>query len=289
VDTHPLIIVGVTVTAALTAAIAVPLAGGVAAALARRGAVALPPLGQWRACLTAQPRSAGLAALVGGLLAMRWSTAPLAAAAMLAAVGVAVLAAMVDVRCHRLPNVLVGPLALVLVVVVATSAVVRAEPQRLGAALLAGAGSGILLGVGWIVGMGLGDVKFGAALGVLVGWPVGSWSGAMLAALGVVGGAATAASVWWGWSTLRRRSTPRWFPFGPFLAAAAVLVLFATGPPGAAATQPESSSGQRWGTGSPCTPGSPVDSGGCSASSPPANPTAVPSSSSSRGCPPAWR
>ncbi len=267
-DGHPVIAVGATVAAALATALALVPAWSIADALATREPVTFAPLGEWWRRVAARPRIAALAAAAAAAMALRWAAAPLAAVAMLTAVGVAALAAMVDVRCHRLPDVLVGPLALGLVAVVGMSAAVRSEPQRLGSALLAGVVAGLLLGVGWLVGMGLGDVKFGAALGVLVGWPVGSSEGAVLAALAVIGGAASAASLWWAARRLLGGGADRWFPFGPFLAGAAILLVFAIGPPTspAAGDLADSPAGRQAGTGSPCAPGPPVDSGVCSAS-----------------------
>ena len=218
--------------AALSASLTAGVAGPLADALARRHPIVIPPPARWVALAVRSPQRAGVAGLVGALVAWRWEAEPLAAVVVLAALGVAGVAAMVDRRCHRLPDLLVAPLGLGLVVVAGGWSLVSGEPRWLVAAGVAGAAAGGVLILGWAAGMGFGDVKFGAALGLGLGWSVGSPTVAVFAGLGLVGLAAAGASVWWGWRRTVGGCAPRWFPFGPFLAAAALVGLLLLGPPG---------------------------------------------------------
>lgn len=214
------------------AALAVGVARPVTEALARRQAVRLPPVRRWVALVRDAPRRSVVAAVVVVVLVVtRWGTEPVAAGVALIAVGAAWLASLVDLRCHRLPDLIVLPMGLGLVLAAGAWSVLAGDGWWLGSALAAGVTAAVVLGVGWLVGMGLGDVKFGAALGVLTGWAVGTPVGAVLVALGGVGLASFGAAVWWLWSALVHRHAPRWFPFGPFLAASALVIGLLTGPP----------------------------------------------------------
>lgn len=214
------------------AALAVGMARPVAEALAQREAVRLPPVGRWVALARDVPRRQVVAAaLLIVLLVMRWGTEPVAAGVALLAAGAAALASLVDLRCHRLPDLIVVPMGMGLVLAAGAWSVRAGDGWWLGSALAAGGTAAVVLGVGWLVGMGLGDVKFGAALGVLAGWAVGTPVGAVLVALGGVGLASLGAAAWWVWSALVHRHAPRWFPFGPFLAASALVIGLLTGPP----------------------------------------------------------
>ena len=94
-------------------------------------------------------------------------------------VGFAVLAlacallVVVDLATHRLPDRIVLPTAVVLVVTLTASATIRTDWQGLGRAV-AGAAT---LGLGYLVlsllapaGLGLGDVKLASVLGLFLGW-----------------------------------------------------------------------------------------------------------------------
>lgn len=117
--------------------------------------------------------------------------------------------ALIDLEHQRIPNVLTGLGAVVAVVLVT-----GLEPDRLPAHLIAGAAAGgfLLLAVlAYPSGMGMGDVKLAAVLGLFLGRAVAP---AMLVALlaGTVAGAAVMARV--GVHAGRRTR----IPFGPFLA-----------------------------------------------------------------------
>lgn len=217
----------------VVAPLAFACARPVADQLACRHRIELAPPREWTGLVRQSPRGSLVAAAAAVVVALRWGAEPLAALIALGALGVAGLAALVDRRCHRLPDVLVGPMALGLVVVATGWSVVTGNPGWLTSALAAGALSAVLLGVAWLVGMGLGDVKFGGALGLLVGWTVGDPLGSVSVALGLVGCAALGASLWWLVAGRRRQPPVRWFPFGPYLAGASLVFVLLLGPPGA--------------------------------------------------------
>jgi leader peptidase (prepilin peptidase)/N-methyltransferase len=145
-----------------------------------------------------------------------------AAAWWLLAVTGAVLAT-VDSETNRLPRRLVGPLAAAELVVLAATALVADEPQRLARALLAAAavaGGYLLLAVAAPSLMGLGDVYLAGITAGLLGWA--SWSHVLagqvlLWLLGPIGLAAAA---------LTRPTERGWkmhVPMGPALIGGALL------------------------------------------------------------------
>jgi leader peptidase (prepilin peptidase)/N-methyltransferase len=137
---------------------------------------------------------------------------------------VAVVASAIDVRCRRLPNRLTLGATALLGLSLMITALVTGEPtlvlRALGGAVLL---TGLLLVVHLISprGMGFGDVKLGAPLGLAVG--AASLAEVVVAvvvasALGAVAGVVVLA---------RHRDRARAFAFGPCLCAGAVLVLLA--------------------------------------------------------------
>jgi len=233
--------------------------GPLADALADRSPVRWPPPRQMLRSVV-RPPQALLASTVAGVVVVavvvRWHRAPAGLALVLAVLVVATLAALVDRRCHRLPDVLVLPLAGASAFVATAWSVVTGEWWRLASLVVGAVVAGGVLGVAWTVGMGLGDVKFGAALAGVAAWPAPSIVEAVSAALGLVALAAILATGWWLSVAARRRPAPRWFPFGPFLATSMVAVVLWVGAPASGVG----------GTGSPCGTGPPVDSWVCSVS-----------------------
>jgi leader peptidase (prepilin peptidase)/N-methyltransferase len=155
-------------------------------------------------------------ALVAGLLAVVLGPVPQLPVHLLAAIP-GLLLAMIDLGCLRLPDRLVGVLALIGGIPLALLA-----PDRIVPALSAG----LLVGAAYLAiallpgrGLGLGDVKLGAALAFLLGfagWP------AVAVCLGTAhllnGAIAT-------WLLVTRRARP--IPFGPALLLGACLGLTA--------------------------------------------------------------
>lgn len=129
--------------------------------------------------------------------------------------------AVIDARTMILPDIFIGLLtaAVILQLLVARNFPIT---HLLGAAAITG-----FLSLLWILtnkrGIGLGDVKIGAPLGLLVGWP-GIVSLILVAFM--AGGT-------WGMYLLATKQATRKtaVPFGPFLAGAALLfILWPTGP-----------------------------------------------------------
>ena len=163
----------------------------------------------WRSIGVRGQGLAVAALLLCALIGVTWPPVSIAVGSSLA---VLVIAAVVDVVEHRLPNVLVG-LALVPSVLALSAA---GSPDLLRSSVV---GAGLLGGpllVTHLVspaGMGFGDVKAGAVAGAALGL-----IDPRLAVLALVVGLAAAAS--WG---LVRRS--RAVPFGPGLVAGALAAL----------------------------------------------------------------
>jgi leader peptidase (prepilin peptidase) / N-methyltransferase len=131
---------------------------------------------------------------------------------------------VVDLRTMRLPNRILGPLTVAVVVALGVAAAIDDDWTAFLRALAAGAAAcgGLgLLHLAYPRGMGFGDVKLAFVLGVLMGWV--SWGtlalGLFLAVvLGAVVGVGAAVV---GGGPVRGRQ----IPFGPFLASGAMLAV----------------------------------------------------------------
>lgn len=135
--------------------------------------------------------------------------------------GLAVLAVacgllvVIDLAVHRLPDVIVGPTALVLLLSLTLAALTEDAWPALGRAALAGTAMGLLYFVLALIapsGMGLGDVKLAGLLGLFLGWL--GWPHVVLGTLGgfLVGGVVAVSLL------AARRATMRTsFAFGPWM------------------------------------------------------------------------
>jgi leader peptidase (prepilin peptidase)/N-methyltransferase len=126
--------------------------------------------------------------------------------------------ALIDLETRLLPNRITGP-AVILALVIGTALDPSGEVER----LIAGVAAGGFLFIAWLAypgGMGLGDVKLAAVLGLFLGRSVGP---AMLVALvaGLVVGIVIINRV--GVEAGRKTKVP----FGPFLALGGVVGIFA--------------------------------------------------------------
>lgn len=134
--------------------------------------------------------------------------------------GWAIALSIVDFREHRLPNRMVAACLVGCVLIASASAVISRDwtslLSALGAALAAVAAFGVVHVLG---GMGMGDVKYAAVTGLVlgtIGWSAVWWGhflGFLLAGGVVALGLATRA--------IRRGSA---IPFGPFMAAGTLAV-----------------------------------------------------------------
>jgi leader peptidase (prepilin peptidase) / N-methyltransferase len=136
--------------------------------------------------------------------------------------------AVIDIDTRKIPNKLTYPLTPALLVLLGAGAVLDGEPQRLLGALLGGLGAFAALLVIALIsprGMGFGDVKLAGFIGIGLGyWGPGHVVLGLFGAF-LIGGVVAIALL-----ALRARGRRDAIPFGPYLAAAAVLALLAGQP-----------------------------------------------------------
>ncbi|MGY1752533.1 prepilin peptidase [Blastococcus sp. SYSU D01042] len=190
-------------------------------------------------------RGAGLGDVLGpGPRAARPPVLELVTAAVLALVGlrfgwsaelpawvwfaaVALLLAVIDLRRQLLPNRVLLPGTVVMVGLLALAAGLHDAWPDLGRALLAGAVAFlVLLGMALLAptGLGMGDVKLAALLGLVLGWF--SWDAVLLGFfLGFVVQAVLALVL----LTARRAGRDTELPFGPALLAGALATVLLAG------------------------------------------------------------
>lgn len=130
---------------------------------------------------------------------------------------------VIDIRQHRLPNVLVFPLLGITALLIVLAGVVANDLGAAGRALL----GGLILGAGYLVlylispsGLGLGDVKLAPVLGMLAAWH--SWPDLALMALlpFLLGGVVAVALL-----ALRRVGRKTMIAFGPYMLLGAIILL----------------------------------------------------------------
>ncbi|WP_457049105.1 prepilin peptidase [Geodermatophilus sp. SYSU D01062] len=165
-----------------------------------------------------------LTAALCALTAWRFGvSAALPAYLLLAVAGV--LLAAIDRRHSLLPNRVVLPTLVAGAVLLAGAAAVTGEwPALLRAVLAAAAVFGVLLVMALVspAGMGMGDVKLGAVLGLYLGWL--GWPHVVL---GLFAGFAVQAVLALGLMTVRRVGLRTELPFGPALLLGTGLVVLA--------------------------------------------------------------
>lgn len=191
------------------------------------------------------PSRPGIGDLVGpGVRAVRPPVLEVVSAAVLALVGlrfgwsaelpvfvcfgvVALLLAVIDLRQQLLPNrVLLPGGLLTLALLVVAAALDDAWPDLLRALLAGGASFAVLLGMALLVptGLGMGDVKLAALLGLVLGWF--SWDAVLLGFfLGFVVQAVLALVL----LAVRRAGRDTELPFGPALLTGALVTVLLSG------------------------------------------------------------
>lgn len=177
----------------------------------------LPRLRVWSALATAVPF---------GLLAWRFGLDPVLPA-LLALAATGVVLSIVDLTEHRLPNAVLLPTLVVLAVLLVIASALSGEWMRLLWALAGGAGMFALYFTLALISpsaMGMGDVKFAAPLGLVLGW-FGWWMWvAGLFGAFLVGGIGALVAL-----ALRRVTLRGSIPFGPSMQAGALLALVVVG------------------------------------------------------------
>ncbi|MFM1918240.1 MAG: hypothetical protein RJB01_1755 [Actinomycetota bacterium] len=141
------------------------------------------------------------------------------AAWLVLAVHLAVLS-WIDFRQHRLPNRWVASAGIFGITMLTAAAYLSGDFHPLGRAVLAGfMGSAVMLLANALGGLGMGDVKLAAVLGLYLGWL--SWTAAFAGLwLAFAFAAATVLVKALG----SRDSWRRAIPFGPFLSAGTLVV-----------------------------------------------------------------
>lgn len=140
-----------------------------------------------------------------------------------------VLAALsaVDIELYRLPDRIVLPSLLVSIPWIAVTSIVDGDGERIGRALAGGALYFGFLFVAHLVsprGMGFGDVKLAALMGLYVGWLGDTYTDALVLVLWAMLIGFAVGSLY-GVGVLIRRRRNRPFPFGPFLALGTVVAV----------------------------------------------------------------
>jgi len=127
----------------------------------------------------------------------------------------------VDLAAMRLPNVMVGPLYLVLLGSLVVATIMAGDPLRLFTALGCAAAMLVLYLVLALIRpgqLGMGDVKFGGVIGLFLGWL--GWGEVML---GMLAAFALSAVVGLGLMWFFKMGKKHMLPFGPFMVAGAVV------------------------------------------------------------------
>lgn len=173
----------------------------------------LPRLRVWSALATAASF---------GLLAWRFGLDPVLPA-LLALAATGVVLSIVDLTEHRLPNAVLLPTLGVLAVLLVVASALSGEWIRLLWALAGGAGMFALYFTLALISpsaMGMGDVKFAAPLGLVLGWfGWQMWIAGLIGAFLVGGMIAVVALV------LRRVTLRGSIPFGPSMLTGTILAI----------------------------------------------------------------
>lgn len=157
-----------------------------------------------------------------GLLTWRFGLDPVLPA-LLALAATGVVLSIVDLIEHRLPNAVLLPTLLLLAVLLVLASALSGEWMSLLWALFGGAGMFALYLVLALIspsGIGMGDVKFAAPLGLVLGWFGWTvWIWGVLAGF-VIGGVVSLVAL-----GLRRVSLRGSIPFGPSMLAGALIAV----------------------------------------------------------------
>jgi len=130
---------------------------------------------------------------------------------------------VVDLRWYLIPNRVIYPALLACTTLLAVAAVGEGDIRRLGSAFVGMAGAWLFFFIVWVAypkGMGFGDVRLSALIGLMAGW-IGFVYVVEAVLLGLVLGATTGVLL----LVLRFRGRRDAIPFGPFLAGGAALAV----------------------------------------------------------------
>jgi len=156
--------------------------------------------------------------------AVVWADHPVAAVGACGYLAALAALAEVDLAEHRLPNIVVGPLAGAVALWLTAAAIAGGDEGRAVRALAVGlAVAAAFLAVAVAGDLGVGDVKLALPVGMVAGWLGARAGGATVVVTGL--SAALAAAVLVGQGRDRVR-----LPFGPFLALGALAGLLVAAP-----------------------------------------------------------
>jgi leader peptidase (prepilin peptidase)/N-methyltransferase len=171
----------------------------------------------------------GITTALFGLAAVRFDDDPVLVLVTYLVFFVAMVAlATIDLRLFRLPDAIVGASIVLGLPLMTVASLVADDAARLQPALIGGAfyfGFLLLAHLVFPRGMGFGDVKLAAALGLHVGWlaPSGLTSVALVLYAMIAGFVAGSAA---GVVLFAVHGRSRHYPFGPFLIGGALVVIF---------------------------------------------------------------
>jgi leader peptidase (prepilin peptidase)/N-methyltransferase len=195
--------------------------GAAARALARRHC--------GRPSLPGAPLLEAVMGTVWALLALRlWPAHPAALPAYLALAFVCVTLAVIDLRTKLLPNRITYPALPLVAALLLVASAAEHDLGRMVRALAAGGLAGLAFLALVLVspqGLGLGDVKFALVLGLGLGWLGWSAVAAGFAGAFLLGGVAALVAL-----VVLRLGRRAQLPFGPWLAAGALLAVLASAP-----------------------------------------------------------
>jgi leader peptidase (prepilin peptidase)/N-methyltransferase len=141
--------------------------------------------------------------------------------------GMLLTVSVIDIQLFRLPDLIVLPSLLVSLVLVVLVSVLEDNPESIRFALVGGALYFGFLFVAHLVyprGMGFGDVKLAAVMGLYIGWLGPTYTGAIgLVLWGMLIGFLAGSVIGIALLVVRKRS--KQIPFGPFLALGTVSVV----------------------------------------------------------------
>jgi leader peptidase (prepilin peptidase)/N-methyltransferase len=171
------------------------------------------------------------AALFAGAAARFADSTPLVLVSYLLFFTAAVALCAIDLDVFRLPDIIVGTALVLAVPLVTVASVLAGGPETIRYALIGGAFYFGFLFLAHLVsprGMGFGDVKLAALLGLTVGWLAISGVTAVVLVLyamlvGFLGGSAVGIVLF----AVRGRS--KHYPFGPFLIGGTIVVIAFSG------------------------------------------------------------
>jgi leader peptidase (prepilin peptidase) / N-methyltransferase len=160
-------------------------------------------------------------ALLG--VVVQWADAPVTALGLAAYTVTLARLSEIDLAQHRLPNRIVGPLAIATAAWVIGAGAVDGDPGRVIRALGAGVGaSALLLVVSFVGQLGMGDVKLAFPVGLVASW-LGAGAGRATVVTTALSGAVVAGALM---AMGRGRQT---LPYGPFLALGSVVGILVAG------------------------------------------------------------